>query len=151
MNTSSDLVKREFKQITLGAIVCFTSSLAFASADGCVAPDSVYDRGIVITQPAASCVDVRGRGKRIDSLRGGANLQAGVAVYGSVYITMPNGVAFFTPVELFDNSRGRKVNTKWTTFFAVGYDVPKGQVCAAFYEWTGNQWAAHSPACINVK
>ncbi len=151
MNIHKNFAQRTLKKIAAGILFCAAPSFAYASADGCVSSDGGFNQGGYTIPAASSCVDVRGSGTTINSLRGGANIQAGYAFYGTVYITMPNGVKFFTPVQYFDNSRGLKANTKWTTFYNVGYAVPKGQVCAAFYEWTGNQWAAHSPACINIK
>jgi hypothetical protein len=151
VNIHNTFVQRALKQIAACALFCIAPSFAYASADGCVRSEGGFNGGGYTISGVTSCVDVRGSGLKIDSLRAGGELQSGVAVWGSVYITMPNGVAFFTPTQYFDNASGLRANTKWTTFYSVGYAVPKGKVCAAFYEWTGNQWAAHSPACVSIK
>jgi hypothetical protein len=139
-----------FKIISACILYLVTSQFAHANADGCVAPDSLYDQGMVYTY-SSSCVDVRGKGKTIDFIRGGVKLQRGVSTYGTTYITLSNGAAFFTAVELFDNSRGKGANTKWSQYYQLGYSVPKGQACAAFYEWNGSQWINYAPACVNIK
>ncbi len=148
MNIRNIIVSSTIYKAALIASFCLAPALAQASADGCVQPEMVSYGTLA---GASSCVDVRGSGTRIDQLRGGAKLQAGVSVYGTVYIAMPNGTGFFTAVQLYDNSRGSKANNKWSTMYNAGYSVPKGQVCAYFYEWYVNQWVVHSPACINIK
>jgi hypothetical protein len=151
MNIYHQLIQATAKHIAASVLFCIAPSFAFASADGCVGSDGYYSGGTFVIPGVSSCVDVRGKGLKIDSLRGGGNVQAGVAVWGSIYITLPNGVAFFTPVQYFDNTKGLQVNTKWSGFYTVGYAVPKGRVCASFYEWDGAQWVIHNPACVNIK
>jgi hypothetical protein len=151
MNINSNLSLRILKLFAASVFICIAPSFAFASADGCVGSDGYYSGGTFYVPGVSSCVDVRGHGLKIDSLRGGGKVQAGVAVWGTVYITMPNGAAFFTPVQLFDNTRGLQANTKWSTFYTAGYAVPKGKVCAYFYEWDGAQWITHNPACVDIK
>jgi hypothetical protein len=106
MNINSNLFLHRFKLMVASVLLCIAPTFAYASADGCVGSDGYYSGGSYVIPGVSSCVDVRGHGLKIDSVRGGGILQAGVAVWGTVYITMPNGAAFFTPVQYFDNTRG---------------------------------------------